>query len=461
MNPYAIFLPVMMPIPMLGIGAAVWLLLTVKVLAGQPLTMKFLYVALSVRFMANFFHTHTAAPFIAGQSINSILGLIIIGFGLMLSRNHLLRYKAFLPVFLFMGVMIFSSVYNGGSPGLLNAILRQALLLVIIITFVRVLDSAPRDGSFPPKILSIFAAPLLLQFMSIIFNIRNMQFESDGSASFTGGYIHEGVFSVLLLCGLSITVLSRGMPWRRATLYAAIFFTAIIFANYRTVLLAALPLMVGHLLIGSGQGFKADLAVVVRISVGILSLIVAILLFAFLAQRLADIATVVQDIGSLLRPPELYDTQNRKLFSGRVFIWSDYVFTTISGSMSNILIGFGPDSWEGTFRLYAHNVYVSYIYEFGFIGLGVHVLVNLSFLWIALTTKHARRWAVVACHFGYFILSVGTMPTVNIEGVILYATICGYTLHYKLASQQKTPFLLAENARHLAARVRRGKLRFS
>lgn len=453
----------MLPLPMIGIGMAVWLVVTFKALSGQPLTLKFLYLALSVRFMANFFHTYTAytTSGIAGQSINSIIGLIIIGFGLILSRNHLIRYKAFLPVFLFIGVMLFSSVYNGGSPGLMNALLRQALFIVLVISYVRVLDSAPHDGSFPPRLLSIFAAPLVMQFMSIIFGIRNTLIETDGSQSYIGGYIHEGVFSVLLLCGLSITVLSRGMPWRRATLYATIFFTAIVFANYRTALLAALPLMAGHLLIGSGQGFKADLAVVVRILVGITTVVVGILLFTFLAQRLTDIATATQDITSLFKPPELYDTQNRKLFSGRVLIWSDYVFTTISGSMSNILIGFGPDAWEGTFAKYAHNVYVSYIYEFGFIGLGVHLLVTLSFFWMAISTKHSRRWAVVACHLGYGILSIGTMPTVTIEGVILYATICGYTVYYKLASQQKTPFLLSENARYLAARAQRGKLRFS
>lgn len=446
---------------MVAIGFLVWLVVTVKALSGQPLTMKFLYLALSVRFMANFVHTYTAYPMVAGQSINSLLGLAIIVIGLALCRNHLLRYRAFLPVFLFIAVMVFSAFYNNSTGGLLNALLRQALFIVIVISFVRVLDSDPHDGSFPTRLLSIFVAPLVLQLMSIVFNIRNTLTETDGSESFIGGYLHEGVFSVLLLCGLSITVLSRGLAWRRATLYAAIFFTAIVFANYRTVLLASIPIMAGHLLIGSGQGFKADLAVLVRILVGIATLVIAILLFTFLAQRLTDIATAAGDISSLWKPPELFDTQDRKLFSGRILIWSDYVFTTISGNMSNILIGFGPDAWEGTFAKYAHNVYVSYIYEFGFIGVFVHLTVTLSFLWMAITTKHSRRWAVVACHLGYGIVSLGTMPTVTIEGVMLYATICGYTLYYRLASQQKTPFLLAENARHFAARAQRSKLRFN
>lgn len=450
----------MMPIAILGLAVLGWLLITVRALSGQPLTMKFLYLALSIRYMANFFHAHTAFTLTAGQSINSLIGLAIVGFGLMLSRNHLLRYRAFLPVYLFIGIMIFSSIYNGGSPGLLNAVLRQAMFLVLVISFIRVLDSAPHDGSFPHRLLSIFTIPLLLQLASIILDIRN-QFEADGSESYIGGYVHEGVFSALLLCGLSITVLSRGLPWRRATLYAAIFFTAIIFANYRTALLAALPLMAGHLLIGSGQGFKADMAMLVRILVGVVTVVIAILLFSFLAQRLVDIATAASDIGSLFTAPELYSSSDRELFSGRVFIWSDYVFRTITGNLSNILIGFGPDAWEGTFTIYAHNVYVSYIYEFGFLGLAVYVLLNLSFFWMALTTRHSRRWAVVACHLGYFILSIGTMPTVTIEGVFLYATICGYTVYYKLASTQKTPFLFAENARHLAARRQRGKLRFT
>ena len=459
MNPSAIFLALMLPLPVLGLGVVVWLITTRRALADQPLMMIFLYLALSVRYMASFFHAYTAFPLIAGQSINAILGLLIIGIGGLLCRHHLLRYKAFVPVYLFIAVMVFSSIYNGGSPGLLNALLRQGMFIVLVITFVRVLDSAPPDGTFPPKLLSIWVVPLLFQVLSVVLDVR-YRFEADGSESYIGGYVHEGVYSTLLLCGLSITVLSRGMQWRRATVYAVIFFIAIVFANYRTALLAALPLLAGHLIIGSGQGFRADMAVVVRILVGVATVIIGIVLFAFMAQRLTDIAVALSDVGSLLIPPELYNSADRKLFSGRVFIWSDYVFTTISGSLSNILIGFGPDSWEGTFTLYAHNVYVSYIYEFGFIGLGVYLLVNMSFFWIALTTRHARRWAVVACHLGYFILSVGTMPTVNIEGVFLYATICGYTLYYRMASTQKTPFLFAENALHLA-RVRRGKLKFT
>ncbi len=446
---------------MVAVGLVVWFIVTVRALTGQPLTMKFLYLALSVRFMANFLHTYTAYPLIAGQSINSLLGLAIIVSGLLLSRNHLIRYRAFLPVLVFIGVMIFSALYNNSTSGLLNALLRQALFIVVAISFVRVLDSDPRDGSFPPRLLSIFAAPIVMQVMSLVFNIRNTLTESDGSESFIGGYLHEGVFSVLLLCGLSITVLSRGMPWRRATLYATIFFIAIVFANYRTVLLASVPIMAGHLLIGSGQGFKADMAVLVRILVGVATVVIGILLFTFLAQRLTDIATAASDISSLFKPPELFDSQDRKLFSGRILIWSDYVFTTISGSMSHILIGFGPDAWEGTFAKYAHNVYVSYIYEFGFIGVAAHLMVTVSFFWMAISTKHSRRWAVVACHIGYSMVSLGTMPTVTIEGVILYATICGYTLYYRLASKQRTPFLLAENARHFASRARRGKLRFS
>lgn len=442
----------MLPLGLLALGAVAWVFVTVRVIAGQPLVFKFLYVALSLRILANFFHHYTAPPLLGQQSINSVLGVAIIGFGLFLSRNYLLRYKVFLPVYALIGVMVFSALYNGGSAGLINAVLRQLLFVVIAISVFRALDQSAHDERMPGRMLSLLIVPLLFQAMSVVFRVVNLSGAQEGSLSFIGGYVHEGVFSTVILIGLVITVLSTGLTWKRSTLIIGVLLAALIYANYRTTFLAAIPLLVGHVFIGSGQGFRSDMAAVIRTLAIIVALIIAGLLFNALSGRLSDVALVAQDFSDLFKPPREYDSEARDLLSGRLVIWSNYVFTTVTSSLSHILIGFGPDAWEQQMTIYAHNVYVSYLYEMGVIGVAALLLVMLSFLWLAMTARHPRRWALVASHLGYLILCLGTMPTVTIEGVFLYAIICGYTLYYRLASARPTPFVLAESARALAAR---------
>lgn len=446
---------VQLPLPMLLAGATIWIFITFFVTNGQGRLFQFFYTAIATRYVMNFFHEFTSTTVFAGQSISSIVTLSIIALGVFFARNDLMRYKVILPVYAFCFVLIYSGFVNGYVGGAITSIIRQVMFIAILLVIVRLLDEESHNGSFSERILTMFYVPLFYQALSAAFGIATYQ-ELDGTVSFIGGYIHESVFSSMMLAAVCIAVLAPGLTWGRRTFYVLLFFASIVVANYRTTLIAALPILFAHFVMGSGQGVRADVAVVLRTAAAIVVALLGIVFMAVMSERLADVAVVVSGLGDLIKPPNEFGEVDRRLLSGRLLLWSDYVYTTISSSFSHIALGFGPESWSEEFGLYAHNTFVSYIYEVGFVGLAVHVVVTLSFFWLALTCRHPSRWLLVSCHVSYFVLSLGTMPTIQVEGVFLYAFICGFTLYYKLTETQKTWFILkSRRPSHLVARAGR------
>lgn len=430
-------LKVQLPMPMLAAGLALWLVVVFRAINGQGRLFQFFYLALATRYLTNFFHEFTSTSLVAGQSISSIVTLSIIAAGLLFVRDELLRYKVVLPVYAFCFILLYSGMYNGYVGGAFTSILRQAMLVVMLLTFLKVLDVEAQNNTLTQRLLTIFYVPLFFQVLSLVFGISTSN-EMDGATSIIGGYIHESVFSSMMLGAICIATLGPGLTWKQRTFYVTIFFLSLVVANYRTTLLAALPLVIAHFVIGSGRGVRADVALVLRSGAAILLALLAIVFFALMSERLADVGVVFSELGNLIKPPNEFGEDDRRLLSGRLLLWSDYVFTTIRSDISHILLGFGPESWSETFGLYAHNTFVSYIYEVGFIGLAVHVLVTFSFLGLAISTRHPSRGVLVGAHISYVVLSLGTMPAVQVEGIFLYAFICGFTLYYKLTEYQRT-----------------------
>ncbi|MEO8683571.1 MAG: O-antigen ligase family protein, partial [Devosia sp.] len=408
-----------LPLPILFVGAAIWLVIAYLVAPKLRGLALFLFFALSARYLVTFFHDFTTRSVVAGQSVNSFVTLFLTVLGLYLCRRDLMRYRAFLPVYAFIGALLVSGIWNVEVAGSVNAIIRQLLFLGTMIGVTTAIDSEPNDGSVSRAMLAAFVVPLLYQLVSIVLRFGKAS-ESDGSVSYIGGYVHEGVFSIMLLTAMVIAALAAGMSWRKRSLYLALLFTALIFANYRTAVLAAIPIMAMHLVFGSATQVRVDLAKYVRGAALLISLCLGLFLVALLSQRMADLGTVLSSGGGLIKPPSDFAYGDRSLLSGRVLIWSDYIYTTLRSDVSHLVFGFGPDSWQQTFSLYAHNVFVSYVYELGFFGVIIFIYMLLHFLLLALNARRDKRWTLIGAHLSYGLLCLGTMPTFTIEGVILY-----------------------------------------
>lgn len=442
-----------LPLGLLLLGAGLWVALASLVLPRLRGLALFLFLALSARYLVTFFHDYTTRSLVGGQSLNSFVTLGITAAALFITRKDLLRYRAFLPVFAMIAALLLSGIWNMEIVGTVNALIRQLLFLSMMVLVATAIDSEPNDGSVSKAMLAAFIIPLAYQLISIVLRLSKAS-EGDGSVSYIGGYVHEGVFSVLLLTAMVIISLSAGLSWRRRSVYLALIFTALVFANYRTSVLAGLPILGMHLVFGSATQVRADMANYVRSGAFLIAVCLGMFLVALLSQRMADLGTVFSAGGGLIKPPSEFAADDRGLLSGRILIWSDYIYTTLRSDMSHLVFGFGPDSWQKSFSLYAHNVFVSYVYEIGIFGVIVYIYMLLHFLWLALTARKDKRWQLLGAHMAYGLLCMGTMPTFTIEGVLLYAVICGYTVYYNLSQRVKTKFIMPANLRRP---MRRGK----
>jgi hypothetical protein len=177
-------------------------------------------------------------------------------------------------------------------------------------------------------------------------------------------------------------------------------------------------------------------AVTVAVALALPAMLVAIASSDF-AERFADIAKIQLDMLAL-RPNFVTDAE-RDLLSARLYIWSQYLTAFRDANLAQQLVGFGPESWRGVFRLYAHNTFVSYLYEFGYLGLGAFLLFWISNIVFGLRIREAEpRLLVFAAYAGFTILNLATMPVWQIEGLIFFAILNGTAMHYALRGANAT-----------------------
>ncbi len=443
-----------LPLPLLLIGVAVAVFFMAHSTRGRSPEFIFLYAALMLRYQSNFLHQFMSRSLIAGQSAIAIITLVTVVGGLFVTRDLLVRYKANLVIYAFIGVVCVSGLWNLNIVGTINSVLRELLVVAMMLALVKALDAEPKDGSFITGLMSVYISPLLMQVLSVIFHMAKAT-EGDDSVSYIGGYVHEGVFSIAVLTAMALTVVSSGLSWRRRTILVSVYFLSILLANYRTAVLAALPMLFGHLVFGSSDRFRPSFAMLVRLGGLLLAAGMGMVLVALLSDRMSDLGVAFSRFDSLIKPPADFANADRQLFSGRLYIWSTYIFAVLRSDLAHLMFGFGPESWVKAFTLYAHNVFVSFFYEVGLIGLFSYACSFVYFFAIAVRTPHARRWAVVSAHISFLILCLGTMPTFTVEGIMFYSVVVGYTLYARLSLTQTYRYLVPSNARRLDAADRR------
>jgi len=143
-------------------------------------------------------------------------------------------------------------------------------------------------------------------------------------------------------------------------------------------------------------------------------------------DRFADVFVFLTSIDDLIKAPFYYSEAEKDIFSARVYLWSLYIYEYVNGSFVHQLVGWGPESWSGVFPKYAHNTYVSYLYEYGLIGLLTFLFAAASFVVQAMRIKNKQfAWMLCSSMVGFLIMNFATMPLWNIEGLILFAILIG------------------------------------
>ncbi|MGQ0532243.1 MAG: O-antigen ligase family protein [Caulobacteraceae bacterium] len=391
-----------------------------------------------LRYIMQAFHTFTYRPIAAGISGVAIasMGTFLIGLLVINWRHLALRFL--LPFYGLIALTIVSALANDGlTPDLMNVLVKHGYLLVMILSVFGAMTRA-RSGDFMASMLWTFLPVFVLQVLSIVFDIGKATETDVTAVSYIGGYYHEAAFSVILATCLTVACFTSKLNRLAQIAIIVVCVVGVVLANYRTTLVAIAPLLLMFFAFSSLRRFPlrdrpfvvSALIVLVAIALGGASLL--------FADRFQDVAVATSGDVDFFKRPEYYTVEESRLISGRPRIWSGYIFAWLDADLEEHVIGFGPESWNDDFIIYAHNTLVNYLYEYGLVGVVVILWVWFSMLAAALRVRHPHAGVLVGAHLSFLVLNMSTMPMWMIEGNILYGIICGYTL-YLLSLQSRTP----------------------
>lgn len=413
-----------------------------------------------LRYVMQAYHQFTYID-VGGVSINALasLGVCLLG-GIVLFRK-LPELGRFPILILLMLTIAASGLMNGALMPAIETLLKWGFFAVVLLA---TLDCIKRDGDARifGLLLWSFAPILVYQAMSVVLDVGKAT-ESDGSLSFIGGYNHEAAFSVVLITCLTVASLAPRLNVLACVGLVGACLVGVVLANYRTALIAAVPIVFGFFVFGVASGLRPGRRIAVSIVGLLLMMTAAVAGSALMSDRMSDVGVVAEEGGAIIKSPDQFTEAERKLLSGRFYLWNRYIEKYSAGDEKHLLLGYGADSWVERFGLYAHNTLVSYLFEFGLVGAVLIVMV-----WLAMIARSLRapdwttRGQLLAAHVGFILLNMATMPFWLIEGLIFYGLLCGYTVAVTSAAQ--IPYRLrpvgvprspADNPAAVLARMRR------
>jgi O-antigen ligase len=388
---------------------------------------RYVVFACWARFMLSSFHTYTFPKVvgdISGTALGSatlfLLGAAIIPRALLLNRGIASAYLVFIA-----GAL--SAAVNTSFVQAFEPITKFGLLIVVALHCFNALRSGD-ERRFTVALLLSFVPLILFQVFSLILNVPKAT-EGAGGESYIGGYYQEAAFSIALVGLLIVAAVARSIPrWTKAIIIP-VATVGILFANYRTAIMAMIPLIIYYLLYALSRLVAHNLRTLLVVVAGA-GIVVSGGTALMTLDRFQDLRTIATAEKPLIKPPDEFTTQDRRLLSGRTQIWSDYYYKwKDDGTQVQHLVGFGPDSWETYFNLYAHNTFVSFLFEYGLLGVAALCMLFLAGLIAAFRTG-VHRWKMIAAHLSFITLNLATMPFWLVEGIIVYALLVGYTLYY-------------------------------
>jgi O-antigen ligase len=251
--------------------------------------------------------------------------------------------------------------------------------------------------------------------------------ENDNSFNYIGGYYHESAFSMILLCILFLSTLINWKSKLIEPLVIVIVLIGIFLANYRTNIIATLPII----MIVAVRYFNMTTNVRWRptIIVGVVTVILAVFveIGQFVPDRYDDILKAFERGLLFLDHPDSFDRAEKAIFSYRFYLWSLYIDGWLNGDVFQFIIGLGPASYDGRFLTHAHNMYFSILYELGVVGLiWLFGMLGYYLVLAASIADGSRRMSIIACMAGFLLSTLATLAMWQLEGLIAYAVILAY-----------------------------------
>lgn len=384
----------------------------------------FAICAIWLRYFLSAFHTVTYPSLVAGFSINALGSIGVAGLGLLLIPTAVFTLKKLFPFYVFFTAIAVSGFVNMQIPGTINVLVKWCYFLVLAGALFLSIRSQGQNETFK-KLLVAFFMPITLQVLSVVFGHAKAT-ESDGSTSYIGGYNHEAAFSMIIVSFIFVVgLVERNSIKFRTTLFTMAVFLLVL-VNYRTAILTILPIAAVFYFTLVEQRLKPSQKAPVLTIVTMLFAIVFLGLSFSMQERFADVGLMLSNLDLITKAPIYFSETEKDIMSARVYIWSQYIDAFDNADLLHKVFGFGPDSWRGVFAKYAHNTFVSNLYEYGYLGFYSFIGMMLFVLREAFKIQQKKLAKIVGLSIiGFLIMNLATMPLWNIEGLIFFAIVVG------------------------------------
>lgn len=418
-------------------------LISLAIVLGQTRVMtdaptRFVLLAIWCRYAVAMFHEVTYRPIVGGLSIVAVVTVASVGLGIAVLGPRVFAYARIVPFYPFAAAALVSSVLNDRMMGLFNNGMKWIFMILVAVAAY---EGMKRHGAVRlfRALACVFVVPIALQWLSYAADLKKISESStnaDLAVSFIAGYQHQAGFAVIILTFLLVVIFSEADRFIASLAGVAIAFVGLVLCDYRTAMIAAAPPAVAFMLVESVRRFRPGERVAIVTVMGVLFAIGIAGLFVLKQDRFSDLLVIADKGGALVKLPEHFTEPEQKMLSGRAVLWSDYISSYLRLDTGSRIIGRGADSWIGQFSLYAHNNFVSFLYEYGALGLTLFLTFLVSGFLTAVRSSGINRLVLICCHAGFVLLSLGTMPMWLVDGGILYALLMARTWYANLAREE-------------------------
>jgi hypothetical protein len=388
--------PVMPAYALLPSLAAYGILVVLLALRSRNAASAFVVVAIAARLamsaMPHF--SFSASPL--GLTWNALVSCLVIGAGVLLIHRGRAAVLIAIPTSLVMAVVALSGAMNHQLGQSIEPLVKFGYFMVLGIA---VADAFRAEGPGPVlgRLLWVMVLPFALQLESVALGVVKAT-ETDGSASYIGGYNHEASFSLLLVAALLTVALHQRLRPRAQIALVLLCMAGIFLANYRTAIAAMAPLIVGVLLTGALRSVLPSQRIFAAAGAALAVLAAVPAVTAAVGTRFETLSVLAADPGLPFKEPNAFTEADKKVMSGRVYLWSEYLTAWRSGSERQHLLGYGANAWEGQFRYYAHNTLVSTLYELGYLGVAAMLVLWGWMMGLAILCAPPLRLVLVTGH---------------------------------------------------------------
>lgn len=393
---------------------------------------RFVLAAIWLRLVFGAMSEFTSVPLFAGLTPLALYTLsLTLTSTLFLFQKNLYNTTVYLfaPILLIMIVslganILLSSTLNPHSMSFSEAAEQFASLLFFInmsclITRAFILYDFDR---LMTSLIWILALPVPLLLIAV--GLGEARSSPGATPGYPAGYAHNSVPSLIFLCLMCVAALKAWEHRVVPLLIGLVCFLLIYLTNYRTTIVGALPVFFAMLIIAFYQIKHATAVFVIGAGVLLCLSVPAWLLLPNMVRDFAEIAIVMQDIGVIFEPPEALFPDERRLFTGRVFLWAQAIDAWNHAPMYQKMLGLGPGAYRGMFDFPPHSGYVSYLFNTGIIGLIWLIGIIALHMLMALRIPNLNvRIAAFAGLGGFAIVNIAAEPIRSIEGLLLFATL--------------------------------------